>query len=89
MLPGVFSDKVTRDIDFIEVFEAVGQCGLSFVKILLQVIVIYKWSQRHFDVNTYCTVYETSFVYSFSFSKGGKSKNTKFHCKTNIRIKYF
>ena len=47
----VFSDKVTPDIDFID--EAVVQCYVSVVKILFHVLVIYKWSQVNFDLNTY------------------------------------
>ena len=50
MLPGTFTDKVIPDIDFTD--EAVVQCDVPVVKILLQVLVIYKRSQN-FDVNTY------------------------------------
>ena len=38
--PGAFPDKVTPDIDFTD--EAVVQCDVPVVKILLQVLVIYK-----------------------------------------------
>ena len=51
MLPGVFPDKVTTDIDFTD--EAVVQSDVLVVKVLLQVLVIYKWSKKNFDVNTY------------------------------------
>ena len=40
MLPGVFPDKVTTDIDFTD--EAVVQSDVLVVKVLLQVLVIYK-----------------------------------------------
>ena len=40
MLPGAFLDKVTPDIDFTS--EVVVQCDVPVVKILLQVLVIYK-----------------------------------------------
>ena len=48
---GVFPDKVTPDVDFID--GAVVQYHVSVVKILLLVLVIYKWSQVNFDLNTY------------------------------------
>ena len=52
MLPsGAFPDKVTPDIDFTD--ETVVQCDVPVVKILLQVLVIYKWLQINFEVNTY------------------------------------
>ena len=51
MLPGAFLDKVTPDIDFTD--DIVVQCDSPVVKILLLVLVIYKWSQINFDVNTY------------------------------------
>ena len=38
--PGAFPDKVTPDIDFTD--EAVVQCDVPVVKMLLQVLVIYK-----------------------------------------------
>ena len=50
MLPGVFLDKLPLNIDFIG--EAVVQY-VSVVKILLWVLVIYKFSQINSDVNTY------------------------------------
>ena len=41
LLPsGAFPDKVTIDIDFTD--EAVVQCDVPVVKILLQVLVVYK-----------------------------------------------
>ena len=40
MLPGVFPDQVTPDIDFTD--EVVGQCEVPVVKVLLQMPVIYK-----------------------------------------------
>ena len=41
MLPsGAFPDKFTIDIDFTD--EAVVQCDVPVVKILLQVLVVYK-----------------------------------------------
>ena len=40
MLPGVFPDQITPDIDFTD--EVVGQCEVPFVKVLLQMPVIYK-----------------------------------------------
>ena len=40
MLPGVFPCKVIPDIDFKD--EVVVQCVVPFVKILMQVSVIYK-----------------------------------------------
>ena len=51
MLPGAFSDKVTPDTEFID--EAVVQCYGPVVKLFLYVLVIYKWLQVRFDVNTY------------------------------------
>ena len=60
MLPGAFPDNITAGTDFTD--EAVVQCGVPLVKILLQVMVIYKWSQINFDVNT---ASGSSFVYSF------------------------
>ena len=51
MLPGAFPGKATADIDFIE--ESVVQCYAPVVTILLWVLVIYKWSQVEFDVNSY------------------------------------
>ena len=47
--PGAFPDKVTPDIDFTD---EVVQCDVPLVKILSCVLVIYKWSQINFDVNT-------------------------------------
>ena len=49
--PGVFSDEVNPDTDFID--EAVVQCYVSGVKILLWVLVIYEWSRVNFYFNTY------------------------------------
>ena len=46
MLLGAFPDNVTSDIDFTD--EAVVQCDVPVVKILLQVLVIYKRSQTEF-----------------------------------------
>ena len=40
MLPEAFPDKVTPDIDFTD--EVVDQCDVPVVKLLLQVLVIYK-----------------------------------------------
>ena len=40
--PGAFPVKVTPDIDFTD---RVVQCDVPVVKILLYVLVIYKWSQ--------------------------------------------
>ena len=40
MLPEVFPDKVTPDIEFTD--DAVVQCFVPVVQILLQVLVIYK-----------------------------------------------
>ena len=40
MLPGAFPDIVTLDIDFID--EAVIQCDVPVVNIILQVLVTYK-----------------------------------------------
>ena len=40
ILPGVFPDKITPDIDFTD--EGVVQCDIPVVKILLQVLVTYK-----------------------------------------------
>ena len=50
MLPGVFPDKVTPDIDFTDVIEV--KCDAPLVKLLLWVLV-YKLSQMNFDVNIY------------------------------------
>ena len=51
MPPGVFPDKGTPVIHFTD--ETVVLCDVLDVKILLQVLVTYKWSQINFDVNTY------------------------------------
>ena len=51
MLPGGFPDKVTFDIDFTD--EAVVQCDVPVIQILLSVLLTYKWPQIHFDLNTY------------------------------------
>ena len=51
MLPGAFPDKGNPDIDFID--ETVVQYDLPVVKVLLSVLVIYKWSQINFNLNTY------------------------------------
>ena len=40
ILPGAFPDKVTPDINFTD--EIVAQCYVPVVKILLQVMIIYK-----------------------------------------------
>ena len=40
MLPGAFPDKITPDIDFTD--EALVQSDVPVIKILLQVLVIYK-----------------------------------------------
>ena len=45
----LFSDKETPDIDF--TYEAAVQYDVSVVKVLFQEMVIYKWSQTHFDVS--------------------------------------
>ena len=69
MLPGTFTDKVIPDIDFTD--EAVVQCDVPVVKILLQVLVIYKRSQN-FDVNTYggfMYCFWTQFYAQFQFLK--------------------
>ena len=49
--PGAFSDKVTPDIDFVD--KTVVHGYVPVLKILLPLLVIYKWSQKHFDLNTY------------------------------------
>ena len=72
LLSGAFPDKFSPDIDFTD--EAVGQCAVPVVKILLQVLVFYKWLQINFDVNTdgmgaLCTtVSGASFAYIFIVS---------------------
>ena len=51
---GDFTDEDvfnTRGIDVTD--EAVVQYDVAVVKILLQVLIIYNWSQINFDVNTY------------------------------------
>ena len=50
MLPGAFADNVTADIDFTDY--QVTQCDVAVVKILFYVLVINKWLQINFDVNT-------------------------------------
>ena len=50
MLPGAFPDKVTADIDLAD--EVIVQYDVTVVKILSQVLEIYKWLQINFDVNT-------------------------------------
>ena len=40
LISGAFPNKVTPDIDFID--EAVVQCDVPVVKILLQLLIIYK-----------------------------------------------
>ena len=55
MLPGGFPNKVTPDIDIID--QAVVRCYVPVVKIILYVLVIYKWLQVNFDVNTYAGLY--------------------------------
>ena len=47
---GPFPDKLTPDIDFTD--ETVVQCGVPVQKILLEVMLIYKWSQMNVDLNT-------------------------------------
>ena len=47
---GPFPDKLIPDIDFTD--ETVVQCGVPVQKILLEVMLIYKWSQMNFDLNT-------------------------------------
>ena len=42
MLPWVFPEKITPVIDFTD--EAAVQCDTPVVKILLLVLVIYKWT---------------------------------------------
>ena len=51
MLPGAFSENFTSDIDFTD--EAVVQCDVPVVKMLLRMLVINKLSQINFAVNTY------------------------------------
>ena len=68
MLPGRMADQVTSDINFTD--EAIVQCDVTVVKILLNALAIYKWLQINFDRNTYvATVSGPSFIYSFSFLK--------------------
>ena len=50
MLPRASPDKVSPDIDLSD--EAVVQCDITVVKILLKVLVIYKWSEINFDANS-------------------------------------
>ena len=50
MLPGAFLDKVTADTDFTD--ESVVKYDVSVVKVLLEVLVIYKCSPIDCDVNT-------------------------------------
>ena len=50
-LPGVFPDKIIPDINFTD--EVVVQCVVQVIKILLWVLVNYRWSQINFDLNTY------------------------------------
>ena len=51
MSPETLPDKITPDVNFKD--KTVVQCDVPVVKILLQVLVIYKWLQINFDVNTY------------------------------------
>ena len=51
MLPGAFPDNAAPDIVFTG--EAVVQCDVPVIKTVLYVLVIYKWSQINFDLNTY------------------------------------
>ena len=53
MLPGVFPDKGSPDIDFTDKDKSVVQCDAPVTKIFLQVLLIYKKSQINFDLNTY------------------------------------
>ena len=65
MLPGAFPGKVAPDINFTD--EIVAQCYVPVIKILLQVMIIYKLQQINFDVGligVLCTRH--SFMYSFS-----------------------
>ena len=50
LLPGIFPDKVTLYSNLTD--EAASQCDVPVVKILLKVMLIYKWLQINFDVNT-------------------------------------
>ena len=50
ILPGAFPDKVSPDNDFKD--EAVVLYDVTVVRMLLQVLVIYKRSQINCDVNT-------------------------------------
>ena len=50
MLPGAFLDKVTPDMEFKD--GVAVQWDVPVVKILLQMMVIYKWLHK-FNVNTY------------------------------------
>ena len=43
--------RVTPDIDFAD--EVIGPYYVPVAKILLQVLVVYKWSQINLDVKTY------------------------------------
>ena len=62
---GAFPYTTTPDIDFTD--EAVVQCDVSVIKVLSSLIVIYKWPQTNFDVNTSCTVSGPGFAYCFNF----------------------
>ena len=74
MLPSGAFDATIRAIDIDFTDETVVQCDVLVVKILLQVVVVYKLLQINFDVNTYgmgtlfSTVSGPSFVYSFIVS---------------------
>ena len=71
--PDTFPDKVAAGIDFMD--EAVVQCYVPVIKILLQVLEIYKWSQvitgnynyKWILMGTLCTFSGPTFGYSFSF----------------------
>lgn len=60
MLSGVFPNNVSFEIDFTD--EAVVLRDVPVVKILFQVMVILKLSQKKFHVNTYYTVSRLIFV---------------------------
>ena len=64
--PGAFPYKVPTDIDFTD--EAVVQCGIPVVQIILYVLVIYKWSQINFDWITYVPFLDSSFSFLRSWS---------------------
>ena len=68
MLHGGFPDKVIPNIDFTD--EAVLQCYVLVVKILLYVLVIYHWSHWCEYLWRTCVLFcGPSFVYCYSFLK--------------------